>query len=174
MKNRFKFRVWDKENFNYLEFEGFKKGEIEFNFDIDTNSIWIEFDHNKYILEQCTGIKDKNGKLIYEGDIVKITRESWTKERYNRFYIVCWDRTQWQLGLIKYQRPKAQPNRRPDRKMPFKNIVSFADYTPLKEFALCKVIGNFYENPELLESNQCQEKQQMTFSQAQKAKAILI
>lgn len=36
MQDRFKFRVWDKENFNYLEFEGFKKGEIEFNFDIDT------------------------------------------------------------------------------------------------------------------------------------------
>ena len=30
MNDRFKFRVWDKENSNSLEFEGFKKRDIEF------------------------------------------------------------------------------------------------------------------------------------------------
>ena len=86
MNDRFKFRVWDKENFNYLEFEGFKKGEIEFNFDIDTNSIWIEFDHNKYILEQCTGLKDKNDKLIFEGDILELYISTKKAYRYQVKY----------------------------------------------------------------------------------------
>lgn len=100
---------------------------------------------------QCTGLKDKNGKLIYEGDIVKITKEDWRKDLYSLIYLVCWDRTQWQLGLLKWQRPKAQRNRRSDRQFPFKDIVSFDDYTPKKFYAQCEVIGNYYENPELLE-----------------------
>lgn len=102
-------------------------------------------------LIQCTGLKDKNGKLIFEGDILSKTKVDWKYEEYTRKYLVCWDRTQWQLGLFKYQRPKAQNNRRYDRKIPFKDIVSFKDYTPFKEFAECEVIGNIYENKELID-----------------------
>lgn len=152
MNDRFKFRIWDKK-LNKLS----KWGDNPYHNMEIMNYICIEepvtdWKHEDYVLMQCTGLIDKNGTLIYEGDIVKITKEDWKGEKYSRIFLICWDMTQWQLGLLKYQRPKAQANRRSDRTFPFKNIVSFDDYTPKKSFAQCEVIGNYYENKELLES----------------------
>lgn len=70
-KREIKFRVWDKQEQEML----YSDSELIKNFDI-FSGWWFEegkesVDRNRMVLMQFTGMKDREGNDIFEGDIVK-------------------------------------------------------------------------------------------------------
>lgn len=129
MNDRFKFKFWHKPTKKMVECYGYNS---EFVFGDTLDGIGTEYNPAKFedcILMQSTGLKDKNGTLIYEGDIVTY---------------------EWLTPIGKVWRKDG------------KHIVKWNDgYTVLSNIAKydvehgttrnVEVIGNIYENKELLE-----------------------
>ncbi len=135
--DRFKFRAWDKHNecwvkdlmmddegkfCEWLGSEGGYENENEFDLRVS-----YQFSDN-YVIQQCTGLKDKNGELIFEGDIVGapnyIKTETITIEiKWDEIIPCCCggEGVGFDFELIYRQKDKWE------------------------------IIGNIFENPELLE-----------------------
>lgn len=107
-----KFRHWHKATNNYTYFR-LSKG-VSLNFNIEPE------------LEQYTGLKAKNGKEIYEGDIVRYTTEYYGKKR-EHLRVVEWE--EWDSDDF------GEPHN-----IGYRNLSGYEE-----------VIGNIHENPELLE-----------------------
>ena len=117
MQDRFKFRVpffdWDDNFIGFAELD-IINGLEPYNYG--------RCYHKE--LEQCTGLKDKNGKLIYENDFIQA--------KNGDIYLIEW--CQEKLGFV------ARTNN-PD------DVLESLDISRCE----WEVIGNIHENEDLLE-----------------------
>ncbi|BAN07796.1 hypothetical protein LVISKB_2161 [Levilactobacillus brevis KB290] len=132
-----KFRVWDETQHKMLQVDC-----IEF---IDGKAYWVEAspadgnvqggndgpvgDNSQLKLEQYTGLKDANGKEIYEGDIVK---SSYKYAQPKISQVIMEDGNSYILG----------------EDLATGNEMLVSDH--INEI---EVIGNVHTNPELLEAH---------------------
>lgn len=123
------FRAWDKTTNKYRKFDGMhdtmiidESGEIRY-YNLQNGS-----GGDEYILEQFTGLLDKNGVRIFEGDLIYIGES---------LHVIVWN----EKGYWLCKPTKGNTYYYTGRALWFKDT----------EFPHATVIGNIHDNRELLE-----------------------
>lgn len=145
MQDRFRFRAWFKPEYrepimlyDVEQTYDFMRGEPE---NVPEDCFGDVLADDDYIVMQCTGLKDKNGKLIYDGDIVKYAEFDW-----NDFSFKDWETEMAQVVYGNDYDTYYPAFDLKDTDFDGTNAFSYL----FNEGWTVEVIGNVYENKELL------------------------
>ena len=126
-----RYRAWDKEFKEMVQVDAlvFEEQIIKVTY---KNGNVVKEDLKNYVLMQSTGLTDKNGKEIFEGDILSIETD---EENVKVKLEVSWDSKHalFVFDSKKYNAKEALGELFEDNPYPF------------------KIIGNVWEDPELVE-----------------------
>lgn len=170
-----KFRAWNKiwkmmSMVDKIEFEDGKPYSVSTTIeatDFDHTDEWCDYEvGDEIILQQFTGLLDKNGKEIYEGDILNIKFVCWPNVEYNYkfngYYKIEIGKFRLQLDLVKLIEPKETfdhihldedltYNFKEDKFEQLAIDNYHRDGEKVRDFTSdIEVIGNIFENQELL------------------------
>jgi hypothetical protein len=121
-----KFRAWDKENKKMMKVSSLSLENKEIA--VRENGTYHFFRMKNLELMQYTGLNDKNDKEIYEGDILFFRDE-------NTKYVVVWQDAAFIIKSIEIRK--------------YSEEMCWLDDTEI----CCEIVGNIYENKNLLEEN---------------------
>ena len=118
-----KFRAWNK-----IKKRMFLVLEIDYENElVSDETYWNTIPFNDVKLMQFTGLVDMYGKEIFEGDVLKTSDGELAKVVWNK-ELACWEAEF------------------------LDEIVDLSEVADVKiERSDCEIVGNIYENPELLE-----------------------
>ena len=127
-----KFRVWNEKTESFIDYGDLmldlKNGKV-YSGDVGIPEYTIDVT-NQVILMQYTGCRDKNGIEIYEGDVIK--------DKYDKIWLV-----QRYVGSFVITNKIPDSDGQESTYSHFSNVSNHHFYF--------EVIGNMWENPELLE-----------------------
>lgn len=153
MMNRYLFKAKRRDDGQWI------KGTVLFH-DVDAATIFNQhpadgslqgFEVDPSTICQCTGLKDKNGNLIWENDILMChgNREDIVKAVYGKFTVINAETLESVDNVVGWHY-EVIPTDSLSKCEPFCLPMPLTDeYVKICEF---EVIGNVFENPELLES----------------------
>lgn len=119
-----RFRAWDKEFKEMVQVDALVFDEQIIKATYKNGNV-VKEDLKNYVLMQSTGLKDKNGKEIFEGDVVKMAKNVYSEPTY--YEVVIHRGGAYRLESKQH------------------GCELWLRYTD------CEIAGDIYKNPELLE-----------------------
>ena len=134
-----KFRVWDTLAKRYIYPDSRGQG----HYSMSLNGVFYNLQNgsggDEYIVEQYTGLKDKNGKDICEGDILSD----------DKVHVLCEDYSMKSLYVVDYA---DGTYKNPFLYQSLNGSKFFKlDRAKNRDYAEMTIVGNIMENPELLQ-----------------------